>query len=265
MKLGIINGYSASSFDYVKSIGLDFIEVCRNDDNEAADFIAKADSVKAEIKRTGLPIQSVGRWNCISNVGGRLDADKLALQKGLLDAAIKVGSPNFVCGINYDDSVSLYRNLTIAIEFFGRMIEQAKASGSGIKIAAYNCSWGNFVYEPNVWKVVLGELPELMIKYDCSHSCGRGADYLAELSDWGDRIAHMHVKGFVSAGRRGVDDPPAGIDSINWPTVFAILYSRGYDAGLSIEPHSATWRGDSELGRAGVKFTTEYIRRFILR
>lgn len=260
MKLGMINGFDAAAFDRVKSMGLEFIESCRNNDGESLDFIAHTEEIKANIARTGIPIQSVGRWNAQCNVGGKIDETRFKVITDLFDSAVEVGSPNFVCGVNYDDSVSLYKNYTVAIELFGRLLQRAKASG--INVAVYNCDWGNFVCDDRAWRVVLGELPELKIKFDCSHSYNRGEDYLGTLSDWGDRITHMHIKGTVHAGRRGVDDPPAGMDDIKWGSVFAILYARGYNGGLSIEPHSGTWMG--ELGERGVKYTIDYIRPFIM-
>ena len=58
------------------------------------------------------------------------------------------------------------------------------------------------------------------------------------------------------------DNPPAGLDVINWRAFMAILYKHHYDGMLSIEPHSSTWRG--ELGEKGVKFTIEYIRSLMI-
>ena len=58
------------------------------------------------------------------------------------------------------------------------------------------------------------------------------------------------------------DNPPAGIDAINWRAFFAALYQHGYDGDLSIEPHSATWHGD--LGEKGVAYTVKYIRELML-
>jgi sugar phosphate isomerase/epimerase len=83
------------------------------------------------------------------------------------------------------------------------------------------------------------------------------------MSDYGDRIAHFHIKGTVRAGKRKVDDPPAGMDDIRWGSVFAVLYSRGYNGDLSIEPHSAIWKG--ELGEAGIRFTKNYIEKFLMK
>ena len=61
---------------------------------------------------------------------------------------------------------------------------------------------------------------------------------------------------------RWYDNPPAGIDSINWRAFFSILYKYGYDGYLAIEPHSATWQG--EKGEKGVKYTIKYIRDLML-
>ena len=262
MKLGIIRGHDAPAFDYVKGKGLDFIETCCNNDGEARLFTDQTADIKANIARTGIEIASVGRWAAKPNKGATFDEAQMEIQYALFDAAVEVGSPVFVCGCNYDGSVSLYKNYGFAIEYFGRLLDRAK--DKNIKVAVYNCSWENFICSPREWEVVLAELPQLGIKYDCSHSVNAGRDYLTELSDWGDRIYHFHVKGTVITRGRYVDDPPAGIDGFNWGEIFAILYARGYDSGLSIEPHSATWQGGSELGKKGIDYTIKYIRQYIL-
>lgn len=124
----------------------------------------------------------MGRWNHALQSGGAIDKKQLDGYFRLLDAAVNVGARTFVCGINYDDSISLYKNYANAIRFFDMLLK--RAAGSGIKIAVQNCDWNNFVVSPREWEVVLGELPELYIKFDASHSYNRGGDYLAELSDW---------------------------------------------------------------------------------
>ena len=73
MKLGMIRQWRAECFDYAKEKGLSFIEICRNYDADAEEFIAHADEVRANVERTGVSIGSVGRWNAKPNVGGKLD------------------------------------------------------------------------------------------------------------------------------------------------------------------------------------------------
>ncbi|MCR5040809.1 MAG: hypothetical protein K6C36_01770, partial [Clostridia bacterium] len=99
-------------------------------------------------------------------------------------------------------------------------------------------------------------------KYDPSHCLNEGTfDYLSEMKDWTDRFYHFHIKGTIQINRDHVDDPPAGLDMINWRAVMGILYRFHYDGMLSIEPHSHTWSGD--LGDWGVKFTINYIKPMI--
>lgn len=261
MRLGIIqNNYSAEGFDLVKQNGLGFIEICCNYDKDVANLIAAKESVKDLIKSTGLEVSSVGRWNHELNADGKINEEKAKAYYDLLDAAVFLGAKTFVCGINYDNSVSLYKNYQNAIYFFDQLIKRADGK---IKVAVQNCSWNNFVVSPREWEVVLGELPQLMIKYDASHAYNRNEDYLGQLNDWCHRVAHVHIKGTTHAGSRPVADPPAGMDDILWPSLFSILYSNGYDGDLSIEPHSAVWKG--ELGAAGIKFTMDYISKFILK
>ena len=261
MKLGIIRGYGEDAFRYVKDHSLDFIEVCTNFDNESEAFIAAKDETKALIGKYGVPILSVGRWNGDVVTDGKINEATKALIKKQIDVVSHIGCPVFNLGVNRDESISLYKNYVLAVEYLREMIEYA--GERDVTLALYNCSWGNFLCEPKAWEIVLPELPELMIKYDCSHSYGRRADYLKELNDWLPRVAHMHIKGTLAVEGRYVDDPPAGLDDLNWTAIFALIYKHGYDRTLSIEPHSATWQG--ELGERGICYTVDFIRGMMLR
>lgn len=261
MRLGRIqNNYTAEGFDLVAKEGLEFLEICTNDQKEAEKLIASVPAIQAEMKRTGLPISSVGRWNHDIQAGGKLDEGKLNVYLAELDAAAALGAKTFVCGCNYDDSISLYRNYTNAISLFGALCDRAK--GKGIRVAVENCDWNNFVHSDEQFDVVLGEIPDLCLKFDASHAYNRGEDYLRLFAKWGKRVAHMHVKGTTHVNGFAIDDPPAGMDDIKWSSLFSVIYSVGYDGDLSIEPHSAAWIGDR--GEAGVAYTRDFIRKFMI-
>lgn len=258
MRIGRISGFTTEHFALAKSQQMRFIELCCNNAEDAARVIDSEASIRDSIRTYGIDVSCVGRWNHELTSGGALCRERLAQYEALMETAITLGAKTFVTGVNYDESISLYRNYTLAIDALGTLIEK---SAGRIRVAVQNCHWNNFIDSPRQWDILFSELPELYIKYDPSHAYKRGADYLAEMSDYGHKIAHMHIKGILKAGSTAVDDPPAGMDAIAWPSVFAILYARGYRGDLSIEPHSKTWQGS--LGDFGVRFTRDYIRPFV--
>ena len=101
MKLGIIRGNEAKSYDFAKAKGLDFIEICTNFDNESEAFIQGADDTIANSERTGIPVLSVGRWNSTPNNGGKIDRDVMDMLKRQIDVTAKIGCPVFNMGVNY--------------------------------------------------------------------------------------------------------------------------------------------------------------------
>ena len=125
MRIGRINKYSAEHFDRTKESGLSFIEICCNNAAEADNLINAKEDVKKQIVRTGIDVSSVGRWNHDLNENGKINADKEAQYIALMDAAIELGAKTFVCGINKDDSISLYRNYVNAVEFLGKLVDHA--------------------------------------------------------------------------------------------------------------------------------------------
>jgi len=268
MRIGrIINGkmfgkYDLESFTTVKEQKLTFAELCNNSEADVEAFIAKKNEILDASRKTGIDISAVGRWNHNVLEHGVLVPERVKSYYDLLETSIELGAKTFVTGINYDETISLYQNYTKAIEFFGGLCERAEKSGSEIKIAIQNCDWHNWIVSPREWEIVLGEIPNLTLKFDASHAYNRGQDYLQQLNEWGARVSHVHIKGTAYAGGKKIDDPPAGMDDIRWSALFAVLYSVGYNGDLSIEPHSLKWIG--ELGAKGVEFTRQYISQFVL-
>ncbi|MEG0692359.1 MAG: sugar phosphate isomerase/epimerase [Oscillospiraceae bacterium] len=265
MKLGIISpDFKLGSFEKIKSMGLDFIEFCINSDteNRYQEFYDEADNINTALKKLGLFVGSVGRWGADKICkDGSHNAKELIADETLIKAASKLGCPVYVTNCNYVDEISLYENYTAAITYFKKLIELGNQYN--IKIATNNCRWNNYVTCDPAWSVVHGQLKELFIKFDPSHSVYAGGDYLSEMKKWGNRFAHVHIKGSLVIEGERFDDPPAGLDQTNWGAFMATLYAVGYDGTLSIEPHSSIWR--DELGDKGVEYTIKLIRSFMFQ
>jgi sugar phosphate isomerase/epimerase len=296
MKLGMIIQPKPEEFDHLKALGLDFAELDCNPvqyfgkTNE--ELQALLPELKAASERTGIEVGAVGRWaSPILNADGSINAEEWANVQGVIDFGKALGAKYYLCSVAYVPQLTYYGNITAAIAVLRKIVAAAKEAG--METAIVNCMMGdNYIRTPEQWKLVLDEVPGLGIKYDPSHSFVHGGEngaYLQEAFDWGDRFKYVHIKGVVQrgdsiepemwkkrqlmeahpelkeilgggmpGGNKVYDNPPAGIDSINWRAFFGILYKYGYDGYLSIEPHSATWR--DEKGEWGVKYTIKYIR-----
>lgn len=260
MHLGMIAGYDEAAFIKAKSLGLDFLEFCINGDKNEHPFFETLDQIRSWSKQYGIAVASVGRWKAeILDEAGNIRESEVELAKRLMDAAVYLDCPNYVCGCSYSEALTLYENCTRAIEFFSALLDYRSKR---LEISVYNCHKGNFVVSPDIWRIVLGHLKDLGIKYDPSHPQKNGRDYLMETRDWASRFRHIHLKGCILIGGEEVDDPPAGLDQTNWPIFLSLLRANGYDGGLSIEPHSPIWKG--ELGDKGLEYTIKYFRSLML-
>ncbi len=267
MILSIINGWEEGHFKSVADKGLHGVEFCANDKYDSAEILAKADEIKANSEKYGVKVVSIGRWGMQRLDGnGDIIPEAQAHDKNLIVLASKVGCPVFNVGVNRVENLSFYDNCMAAVKYLGELIEFGR--DKGVKIAVYNCDWANFIYDEKAWSVVLGALPELGIKYDPSHCLHRkcihlgDGDYLKEIRYWGNRFYHFHVKGALYVRGEHYDDPPAGLDQIDWRSVVGMLYTVDYNGALSIEPHSSKWRG--KKGQWGVDYTVKYISQFIM-
>lgn len=262
MELGIIALPKEESFKMAQRKGLDFLEFCINNGYNTGEFFDDLGNIKGWIKKYGVKVGSIGRWKTDKlDRDGKLIESELDISCRLIDAASFLECPNYVTGSNYVEEISYYDNCTGVINYLSKLLEYAK--DKGVRISTYNCRKVNFIHNPMAWTLIHGHLKELGIKYDPSHSRYAGADYLKEACDWGDRFYHVHLKGSLIVDGQRIDDPPAGLDQTDWNAFLSILYSKNYQGGLSIEPHSSVWSGD--LGDKGVDYTIKYMKKLLFK
>ena len=261
MKLCIINGWEEEHFKAVSEKGLHAVEFCANDNYDSAEILAKAEKIKSYSEKYDVAVASIGRWGMDRiDESGSIKPEAMQHDKNLVELASIVGCPVFNCGVNYAESFSFDENCEFAIKYLSELIAYGKERN--VKIAVYNCDWSNFIYNERAWAVILHALPDLGIKYDASHCIHRNGDYLKEMRDWAKRFYHFHVKGVLYIEGKEYDDPPAGLDQINWGAVMTLLYDNDYNGALSIEPHSGYWKGGK--GQWGVDFTIKYMSQFLM-
>ena len=158
MRIGRIqNNYTAAGFDLVKNTNLEFIEICCNDAEAAANFVAAKESVKAEMARTGIDISCVGRWNHDVNENGTINEEKFAGYIALMDAAIELGAKTFVCGINESGEIDLEANYAIAVECAGYIarIGVENLSYKNLVTYGYDCAFHCYSVGSSLFSLLL--------------------------------------------------------------------------------------------------------------
>jgi sugar phosphate isomerase/epimerase len=258
MRIGFICDLSEQDFRFSSENGFKCVEFNGADNVE---FTARASELAGYVKKYGVDFNMVGLFgrNYISD-----DADErakhLADAKQVIDFCTEVGSPLFVTGAGHEEGRGLEENVRRATDHLGALIEYGKPKG--VRVALYNCHWGNFAVAPDAWELLMPALPDLGIKYDPSHAIGDGRDYLAELRDWGTKVYHAHAKGSLVIGGKHFPDPPPGMDQTNWGAIFAVLYHQEYPGDMNIEPHSGVWTG--RLRYPGLLFAKRYLEQFVI-
>ena len=265
MKLGIICSYqNETTFDIVKTLGVDGVEFTVNQSLDSKAFLENAEGLKKALDARSLETLSVGRWGMKRlDDDGHIISEALEHDKNVILGAAKLGCGVFNCGCNAAKQLTRKQNFEMAYEYFAKLLDFA--ADKGVKIAVYNCEWENFIVKPEEWDVLLPALPGLGIKYDPSHCVERLKHYdgyLSEMMRYGDKFHHFHVKGSLFIDGVHYDDPPAGMDGINWGAIFDILYTKDYAGAVCYEPHSQYWVG--RKGRWAIDFSLAYIKPFIM-
>ena len=257
MKLGMISpSHDAAGIQRIKALGLDYAEFDVNADDIS--YLNRAEIRKA-LSETGVKLGAVGRWGRDRiTADGSICAKEQKDEFYLIDMCAELGCPVYITGCNYVDGLSYYQNVSAAIAYFQSLIDYAAGR---VKLCVYNCSWNNYVNKPHEWDIINDHLKALGIKFDPSHTVNGGRDYLSEAALYGANFDHVHLKGTLNIDGRHIDDPPAGMDMINWGALLSILRKYNYQGMLSIEPHSATWQG--ELGEQGLKYTIDYFKKLL--
>jgi len=106
----------------------------------------------------------------------------------------------------------------------------------GVAVALEAC-WGTLAYDQSTLARVLDAVP-CMLLLDPSHFVMEGNDSPAIVREWGERLAHVHLKdAFGKAGSDGEDFLfcMLGEGKVPWPELFVALDEVGYSGPLSVE------------------------------
>ncbi len=161
------------------------------------------------------------------------------------------------------------------------------AEDNGVKIGIENCpmyfsgdEWPggkNLAHCPAVWRRMFEDIPSKSfgLNYDPSHLVWQRIDYLKPLSEFKEKIFHVHAKDVrVDASRLddvGIMATPLeyhapklpGLGEVDWGRFFSVLSDLGYDGPVCIEVEDRAYEGTLERRKDALRQSGTFLRNYL--
>jgi sugar phosphate isomerase/epimerase len=248
----------------------------------------KADEINRMMKDNGLVISSLAYYD--NNMDRDPDRRK-AINNHLLkviDAAAMLDTDLVGTFIGRNIDKSIRENFDEFEEVFGKIVEYAEKNN--VRLMIENCDmkgWqipglpGTISFSPELWAEMFRRIPSknFGLNYDPSHLVLMLMDYLGPISEFKDRIFHVHAKdGKILPDKLkyyGVYDMQLepkwgykaakmpGLGDVDWKAFIGELKKNGYDGVISIEHEDNDYEGSLEKVKEGLLIAGRHLRPVI--
>jgi sugar phosphate isomerase/epimerase len=180
----------------------------------------------------------------------------------------------FLVMLPKDPALPRAENFGYMVESFGELLPALEANGARLAIEGWPGP-GALCCTPEGYRALFTELPSTAvgINYDPSHLIRQGIDPLRFLSEFGERVYHVHGKDTELLSENlyeyGNEQPPTfaqrirfgslhwrytipGQGCMRWPQAFGMLEAMGYQGCVSIELEDANFNGTTEGEQFGI-------------
>lgn len=245
---------------------------------------AGATEIKALMADNGLQISSLAFYPNILGAQGEQRDFLIAHLKKVIDAAVLLEVPIVGTFVGADQTKYATENLEDYAKVWPPIVKYA--GERGIKIAIENCpmlwddTWPggqNLAYSPSIWRRMFEIIPDenFGLNYDPSHLIWQFIDEIRPITDFKDRIFHVHAKdmridremlyqdGILAPGFSWAIPRLPGLGEVRWAEFMAAFYAIGYDYVISIEHEDRTFEGTEELVKRGFYLTRDVLSPYI--
>lgn len=258
--------------------GVTHIDVADLSPDEAA-------RIRDLMDRTEVAISALGYYpNPLA--ADRAEAEVYAqhLRKVILAAeTLDIGLVNTFVG--RDPALTVDENWPRMLEVWRPLLRFAE--DHGVSIAIENCpmyftrdEWPggkNLATSPAIWRRLFGDLPSpnLGLNYDPSHLVWQGMDYVAPITEFADRILHVHAKdarldrarlnevGILAHPLEYHTPKLPGLGDIAWGRFFSALSDTGYDGAVCIEVEDRAYEDTLERRLSALRQSGRYLLQYM--
>lgn len=253
---------------------------------DVADFgQAEADKVNELMTSSGVSISGLGYYP--NPLVADLDEANVYIEqiKRVIQATKLLGLDRMNTFIGRDPAKSVDDNWPRFEEVWKPLI--ALADELGVRVGIENCpmffsddEWPggkNLAKSPKIWRRMFEAIPSknFGLNYDPSHLVWQCMDYIKPLTDFTDRIFHVHAKDAVLEQDRlnevGLLANPLefhtpklpGLGHVDWQKFLAALGETGYDGPVCIEVEDRDYEGSLELRKESLRKSRDHLKPFM--
>ena len=197
-------------------------------------------------------------------------------------SVLGVGMNTFV---GRDWSKSVDDNWPRFLEVWKPLIKLAE--DNGVRVGIENCpmsftndEWPggkNLAISPEIWARMFSDIPSdnFGLNYDPSHMVWQQMDYLAPMTQFADKLFHIHAKdvridrerlnqvGILATPNQYHTPKLPGMGEVNWGSFFSILTHTGYRGPVCVEVEDRAYEDSLEDQKASLWQSHQYLRQFV--
>jgi sugar phosphate isomerase/epimerase len=203
----------------------------------------------------------------------------------LIDAAADLGIPIVNSFVGRDPALSVEANWPRFVETWRPLIDHAEHRG--IRVGIENCpmlftrdEWPggkNIATTPAIWRKMFEAIPSphFGLNLDPSHLIWQQIDYIAPLSEFRDRIFHVHAKD-ARIDKKALDDHGVlsypnlwhtpklpGLGDIRWGAFLGALAEVGYDGHVAVEVEDRAFEGTLEKRKEALVISGRHLIQYL--
>jgi sugar phosphate isomerase/epimerase len=207
--------------------------------------------------------------------------------KKVIMAAPLLGLSRVNTFIGRDWTKSIDDNWPRLLETWKPLVALAKERG--VKIGIENCpmffsrdEWPggkNIATSPKIWRRLFNDLgsDHLGLNYDPSHMIWQQMDYLQPMTEFKDRLFHIHAKD-VRIDRAKLNDVGIlahpneyhtpklpGMGDVDWGKFFSVLTDTGYRGPVCVEVEDRAYEDSLQARQRSLRQSAIYLRQFLGR
>lgn len=248
-------------------------------------FPKQVEEIKAYCASKNVEISSLGYYS--NPLSSDLTLSDLSIRHiyKLIDASADLGVNMVTTFIGRDQNLSVEKNLEKFEIVWTPIIQYAELRK--VKVAIENCpmlftndEWPggkNLAFSPAIFRRMFSIIKSdyFGLNFDPSHFVWQQMDYLDVLSEFKDKLFHIHVKdtkvlkdklkevGILATPLEYMTPKIPGLGNIDWKAFFEKLRSVGYEGNCVLEIEDRDFEGSFEEILKSIELSIEHVQKYV--